>query len=58
MNPSGPIALSPGRAHRLLIRPQAAGSYSWPANDSTMSVDHEDLGRLAEPTVADIAVDR
>ncbi len=45
-------------AHKLLIRPQAAGSYSWPAHDTTMSVDHEDLGRLAEPTVSDIAVDR
>jgi hypothetical protein len=45
-------------APKLLIRPHAAGSYSWPAHDTTMSVDHEDLGRLAEPTVADIAVDR
>jgi hypothetical protein len=29
-----------------------------PTHDTTMSVDHQDLGRLAEPTVADIAVDR
>ena len=29
-----------------------------PAHDTTMSVDHQDLGRLAEPTVADIPVDR
>jgi hypothetical protein len=29
-----------------------------PAHDTTMSVDHRDLGRLAEPTIANIAVDR
>jgi hypothetical protein len=29
-----------------------------PAHDTTMSVGHQDLGRLAEPAVADIAVDR
>jgi hypothetical protein len=29
-----------------------------PAHDTTMSVDHQDLGRLAEPTVAAIAVGR
>jgi hypothetical protein len=46
------------KAHKLLIRPHPAGSYSRPAYDTTMSVDHEDLGRLGELTVADIAVDR
>jgi hypothetical protein len=29
-----------------------------PAHDTTMSVDDQHLGRLAEPAVADIAVDR
>jgi hypothetical protein len=29
-----------------------------PAHDTTMRVDHQDLGRLAQPAVADIAVDR
>jgi hypothetical protein len=29
-----------------------------PAHDTTMRVDHQDLGRLAEPAVADIALDR
>jgi len=29
-----------------------------PAHDTTMRVDHQDLGRLAEPAIADIAVDR
>ncbi|MGH3143831.1 MAG: hypothetical protein ACRDO9_11990 [Gaiellales bacterium] len=47
-----------GKAHKLLIRPHPAGSYSWPSHDTTMSVDHEDLERLAEPTVDGIAVGR
>jgi hypothetical protein len=59
MNPSGPRP-SHGHpeGHTTLDPTSRSGFVLMARARPTMSVDHGDLGRLAEPTVADIAVDR
>ena len=59
MNPSGPRPPLVTRKGTQTLDPTSRSGFVLMARARpTMSVDHEDLGRLAEPTVADIAVGR